>query len=150
MSDIISNDAVREIITIASQQGILSQKDVDNTIAHSNETGKPMSTILFERNLMDEQSLASFIASSYGLQLTEIDPEGVNEEATKKLTPEYMQSNMIFPFQVIGSTLSIAICDQTKLPFEKNLKVMTGMNICLLYTSPSPRDATLSRMPSSA
>ena len=71
MSDIISNDAVREIITIASQQGILSQKDVDNTIAHSNETGKPMSTILFERNLMDEQSLASFIASSYGLQLTE-------------------------------------------------------------------------------
>ena len=26
----------------------------------------------------------------------------------------------------------------------------TGANICLLYTSPSPRDATLSRMPSSA
>ena len=25
-----------------------------------------------------------------------------------------------------------------------------GRNICLLYTSPSPRDATLSRMPSSA
>ena len=25
-----------------------------------------------------------------------------------------------------------------------------GSNICLLYTSPSPRDATLSRMPSSA
>ena len=26
----------------------------------------------------------------------------------------------------------------------------TGSGICLLYTSPSPRDATLSRMPSSA
>ena len=26
----------------------------------------------------------------------------------------------------------------------------TRANICLLYTSPSPRDATLSRMPSSA
>ena len=25
-----------------------------------------------------------------------------------------------------------------------------GVRICLLYTSPSPRDATLSRMPSSA
>ena len=25
-----------------------------------------------------------------------------------------------------------------------------GVEICLLYTSPSPRDATLSRMPSSA
>ena len=30
------------------------------------------------------------------------------------------------------------------------LNVTTGLYICLLYTSPSPRDATLSRMPSSA
>ena len=28
--------------------------------------------------------------------------------------------------------------------------VVTGIITCLLYTSPSPRDATLSRMPSSA
>ena len=28
--------------------------------------------------------------------------------------------------------------------------ILAGYNICLLYTSPSPRDATLSRMPSSA
>ena len=39
-------------------------------------------------------------------------------------------------------------------PFEGNLYQLTvrrdEANICLLYTSPSPRDATLSRMPSSA
>ena len=29
-------------------------------------------------------------------------------------------------------------------------EVLEGINYCLLYTSPSPRDATLSRMPSSA
>ena len=29
-------------------------------------------------------------------------------------------------------------------------KLGAGMDVCLLYTSPSPRDATLSRMPSSA
>ena len=31
--------------------------------------------------------------------------------------------------------------------FQKSL---TSLHTCLLYTSPSPRDATLSRMPSSA
>ena len=30
------------------------------------------------------------------------------------------------------------------------MKKLSGINSCLLYTSPSPRDATLSRMPSSA
>ena len=33
---------------------------------------------------------------------------------------------------------------------ETALFILAGQNICLLYTSPSPRDATLSRMPSSA
>ena len=33
---------------------------------------------------------------------------------------------------------------------KKNVKKMMSSNPCLLYTSPSPRDATLSRMPSSA
>ena len=33
---------------------------------------------------------------------------------------------------------------------EKDLLTEIEFSICLLYTSPSPRDATLSRMPSSA
>ena len=33
---------------------------------------------------------------------------------------------------------------------SKQKKVFASYNFCLLYTSPSPRDATLSRMPSSA
>ena len=32
----------------------------------------------------------------------------------------------------------------------KALDILHAPNACLLYTSPSPRDATLSRMPSSA
>ena len=33
---------------------------------------------------------------------------------------------------------------------NKKLKIFIQVNICLLYTSPSPRDGLLSRMPSSA
>ena len=32
----------------------------------------------------------------------------------------------------------------------KDATILTKLEYCLLYTSPSPRDATLSRMPSSA
>ena len=34
--------------------------------------------------------------------------------------------------------------------FTKAIEINPQYTICLLYTSPSPRDATLSRMPSSA
>ena len=43
---------------------------------------------------------------------------------------------------------------QTRKLFEvcrsRNLPILTFLNNCLLYTSPSPRDRTRSRMPSSA
>ena len=46
-----------------------------------------------------------------------------------------------FPSQVVS--------DAEKLSYDYGLKVAKAID-CLLYTSPSPRDATLSRMPSSA
>ena len=51
--------------------------------------------------------------------------------------------------KTICSSVNQVICHG--IPSEKKiLKDGDILNICLLYTSPSPRDATLSRMPSSA
>ena len=38
----------------------------------------------------------------------------------------------------------------TRFERQQRVTVAALLNSCLLYTSPSPRDATLSRMPSSA
>ena len=61
-----------------------------------------------------------------------------------------MLRGLHFDFKASGKTLEHVI-----LSFEKQNKCspsksVGSSNICLLYTSPSPRDATLSRMPSSA
>ena len=45
-----------------------------------------------------------------------------------------------------GAELGITYLPDDKGRFESKVRELT----CLLYTSPSPRDATLSRMPSSA
>ena len=47
--------------------------------------------------------------------------------------------------QVITADPSI-----TKIPIKEPVFIVGMPRTCLLYTSPSPRDATLSRMPSSA
>ena len=47
--------------------------------------------------------------------------------------------------------INIAITEQNPLKLGKTLEsVMDDNEYCLLYTSPSPRDGLLSRMPSSA
>ena len=57
-----------------------------------------------------------------------------------------------------GEPESVVLDDSRLVRLERRFDVLTaeltaaeaGRNSCLLYTSPSPRDATLSRMPSSA
>ena len=51
-------------------------------------------------------------------------------------------------------TSNIPLVNENSIPkaLKENprMSCVIGLNTCLLYTSPSPRDATLSRMPSSA
>ena len=49
---------------------------------------------------------------------------------------------------IFVSSFVKSIIDSLPIDDLKDLDLL--VNICLLYTSPSPRDATLSRMPSSA
>ena len=51
--------------------------------------------------------------------------------------------------QTISQPFVVALMTQALLAGEKVQRVLE-IGTCLLYTSPSPRDATLSRMPSSA
>ena len=48
------------------------------------------------------------------------------------------------------SYLNLIEGGKRKIDGDLLLKICEKLNICLLYTSPSPRDGLLSRMPSSA
>ena len=49
-----------------------------------------------------------------------------------------------------GKPLHLLQYDERTKKFELGAEALDALRNCLLYTSPSPRDATLSRMPSSA
>ena len=80
------------------------------------------------------------------------------------LLPEFTDSYEIASIYIIGKTsfnfgvyyrYTTDVVERVST-FEDNVAITKPLNIgtnratCLLYTSPSPRDATLSRMPSSA
>ena len=54
-------------------------------------------------------------------------------------------------FELLSAYVDGEVSDEERARIESDPRLMNEVNqICLLYTSPSPRDATLSRMPSSA
>ena len=90
-----------------------------------------------------QSQLIRLIISVYGgvpepFEVLHCQPSTTEEELRLFLSPKRATKR---PFQYL-------ILEVNNLPYQ--LQEVTNCYICLLYTSPSPRDATLSRMPSSA
>ena len=78
-------------------------------------------------------------------------------ENQKLLYNAYEEDKNLIAYGVAGTgktfiTLYNALCDvlNPDTPYEKIYIVRSLVSTCLLYTSPSPRDLSTSRMPSSA
>ena len=73
----------------------------------------------------------------------------------KLMLPKWLSRGIeeYFPMKSTDQTFAERIDDAEKNNRKLRVKLgidPTGTDICLLYTSPSPRDGLLSRMPSSA
>ena len=81
-------------------------------------------------------------------QLTKVE----NEFELPIFTPADLRPTLVHPSLIGKTTHEIPNFSFTNQFGDKvsNEDVQDKLYVCLLYTSPSPRDATLSRMPSSA
>ena len=63
----------------------------------------------------------------------------------------WMESHMANLAGQFAGIVQVQVEPANKAPLSDALRALSEQGLhCLLYTSPSPRDATLSRMPSSA
>ena len=68
-----------------------------------------------------------------------------------KIDPKFFSEREDMNIMIKGYRKMMQIMDAEPLrPFTRKVQDPVDINSCLLYTSPSPRDGTSSRMPSSA
>ena len=89
----------------------------------------------------------SLIERALELELKESNLEKESAELRSKFKSEFlsmMSHEIRTPLNAVVGITNILLDE------NKNPSLIENLSTCLLYTSPSPRDATLSRMPSSA
>ena len=77
-----------------------------------------------------------------------VDEDCCRQDVTTKLLPIHKKCKAIIKIKETSHVYGIRWLEQVFKQIDKKIKIK--FYICLLYTSPSPRDRTRSRMPSSA
>ena len=78
MSKIISDDAAKELIEMAVNNGFVSEEQYEKILGINKNSGQSIVSILFEKKFMDEYALARLVAESYGLNIQDVNPNSIN------------------------------------------------------------------------
>ena len=77
----------------------------------------------------------------------------LRQSERRRVVNKSVKSNVATQLKAIDKLIKDKKVEESMAKLKQVMSVLhksTQKKICLLYTSPSPRDATLSRMPSSA
>ena len=127
-----------KVACVQLNSGLSVKKNLDQTLKYLTRAVK------LDANLILTPEITNIVSLNQKHLLKETYPEK-NDPFLKKIK-EFAKNNSVWV--VLGS---IIVKDKNESLFNRSYLISNkGVIICLLYTSPSPRDATLSRMPSSA
>ena len=100
----------------------------------------------FDEMLNLSKDLRATLDQKCAIEMPEIVEEQVSQDGTRKWLLRFPARGSGAPVEVE----SVYIPERDRGTLCVSSQVGCSLTCCLLYTSPSPRDATLSRMPSSA
>ncbi len=138
-SDQPNNDSKKSILSLLVTAGQLSQDKADQVSFENINTGKPVETILEEKELVSEQALTQARSQFYNIPIVDLDEIGVSPEALIQLPEGVARRYAMLPFSLnkTDNTLSVAMRNPLDLSAIDFAEQKTGFRILPNYAVPS-------------
>ena len=117
----------QNILNMLLDHSVLNDSQISKINSTSSEVGKTRLETAMELNLTNEEKIVNILASSYSLEIVDLNEKKIDQKIKQILDLRFIEENFIVPFEISGQTLKIAIPDASKLSLMKNLKTMTQM-----------------------
>jgi type IV pilus assembly protein PilB len=146
----IDQSSEQNILNMLMEHSVVDYNQVKKITEISRESGKTKLEIAFDLNLTDEAKILKLLSASYSLPVVNLKDQSLSEEIKKIIPINYIVTNSLVPFQILGKTIKIAIADASKLSLLKNLKTITGLDPELYAASISDIQNFISRLDKSS
>lgn len=109
--------------------GIINQEQFLLFKSRQKDSGNSVVTELCKLGVVNEDQIASFLASYYDLSVVDLGGVEVPESVRKLLSPEFIQKHQVLPIQRNGKTLQVALVDPSIDFVVEDIKFITGLNV---------------------
>ena len=125
--------------------GLVSEEQVLSALRAQRGSGMPLGTYLVRSGILNETELISVLSQQLEVAIVDLDATSLQDDAVKKVAPDYARANMIVPFRMEARALIVATADPTREDILDHLRVTTFCDARFLLASPAAIERGLER-----
>ena len=109
--------------------GCVTSAQLHEALARQQETRQPLGQILFERQLLSEETLLKFLGQQYGLATAYPFPADVAPQLADYVPQTWAQQHVAVPLSKVGRRLTVALADPANLHVLDEVRFRTGLQV---------------------
>ncbi len=108
-------------------EGQIDRAQVEDAAAEHEMTGRQLSDVLFEREVIDEWDLAKIVSAHYSLPFIDVTTYTISKDALAKLPTEFCIDHALLPLDIFGKGLMLAVAEMPDPELLAEIRKHSGL-----------------------
>ena len=126
-----------QLISYILKEKILDRETLQNVLEEQKDSGQTLTSILKEKNLVNEDQLTRIVAGGNGIKFINLSPDMVDPSAAFLLTYEIVNQHNIIPVKKEGNKLHVAMSSPLNLAVRDEIEMRTDLKVVPLAATPA-------------
>ncbi len=93
------------------EKGYMNPAQWEECVQEARQTAQPLTRVLVERNIINEDELLTFLGKQLGLEFARLEPETIDARAAHRIPSKFVTHYNFMPLGFHGDSLRIAVND---------------------------------------
>jgi type IV pilus assembly protein PilB len=134
------------LLALVKERGLIDDLQLDEVIAESHKTGKPMGQILTDARILDLDTQLNLIAEHLGTEVvTGVKDLEIKPEVIEAIPPATARMYQCLPLELIGNSLRVALADPLNPAIVDEVGFIVRKELQVVVADPAAVVAALSK-----
>ena len=125
--------------------GLVSEEQVLAALRAQRGSGMPLGIYLVRSGVLNETELINVLSQQLEVGIVDLDAVTLQDDAVKKIPPEYARANRVVAFRMESRTVVVATSDPTREEVLDHVRVTTHCDARFMLASPAGIDRAIDR-----